>query len=233
MKPLRFARGWLLCAPSRTVLSRARPRHLLIWSAIFALVACNAIWGIDDGKLAEPGLAGAPAVEPGGGAPPEAGAAGHAGTGEAGESAGGTAGSSGASGAGGEEASQGGAGSSAGSGGSAGSVSGSGGSVSGSGGSMSGMGGGGTGPSCSGCKAGETQSENQNCGRCGTGTQSRTRTCDDKCTWGAWSGWSLCSQCDAKPYRCCGAGKWEWCYDEGCAWTQDCEPCVASSCPEC
>jgi hypothetical protein len=209
------------------VLRRARPRHLLAWSAVFALAACNALWGIDDGSLADQGLAGASGADPGGGAPPEsAGAAGRASAGEAGENVGGGAGNPAASGAAGEDTS-------GGSGTSGGGVSGgSGGSASGSGGATSGSGGGGTGP-CSGCQLGETQSENQSCGRCGTGTQSRTRTCDDKCTWGAWSNWGICSQCDAKQYRCCGAGKWEWCYDSDCAWTNDCAPCVASSCPEC
>lgn len=212
--------------PYVAVAPHARPRHLLTWLAIFSLAACNAIWGIDDGKLTQPDLvlAGAPPAELGGAPPDTGGAAGQRPIGgESGEHAGGVGGHGGASGAGGEDTSPGGVGGSGGSGGAS----------SGSGGAMSGTGGGGTGPGCSGCKAGEQQTENQSCGRCGTGTQSRSRTCDDNCTWGAWSGWGTCSQCDAKPYRCCGAGKWEWCYESDCAWTQDCAPCVASSCPEC
>jgi len=97
---------------------------------------------------------------------------------------------------------------------------------------MSGTGGGGAGPSCSGCKLNDTMPESRACGRCGTGSQTRTATCDANCTW-HWSGWSPCSQCDTKNYRCCGAGKWEWCYDSDCAWTNDCAACAASSCPEC
>jgi hypothetical protein len=86
---------------------------------------------------------------------------------------------------------------------------------------------------CSGCKPSDAQSENRACGRCGTGTQSRSRTCGAGCTWGPWSAWTTCSQCDAKSYRCCGAGKWEWCYESDCAWTNSCAACTESSCPEC
>lgn len=202
---------------------RARPRSLLAWSTALTLAACNALWGIDDGKLAEPDTAraGAAGAQPGGA--PTDGAGAPAQAGDSGENTGGVAGgATGAAGAAGDDTSTGGV-----------SGGGSGGATGGNGGSMSGSSGGGTGPSCSGCKLGEEQLENQSCGRCNTGTQSRKRSCDASCTWGAWSEWSLCSQCDAKPYRCCGAGKWEWCYDSDCAWTQDCAPCAASSCPEC
>lgn len=198
---------------------RARPLHFLAWSAIFSIAACNAIWGIDDGTLA-----GAELVQAGasgndaGGAPPEAGGTSNQ-AGETGESSGGAAPAVG--GEGGSSA----AGMSSETGGSS--------TTAGSGGSMT-AGTAGTAPSCTGCKEGEKQTENQSCGRCGTGTQSRARTCDANCSWSAWSEWSPCSQCDAKPYRCCGnGGQWEWCYDSDCAWTNDCEPCVASSCPEC
>ncbi len=48
------------------------------------------------------------------------------------------------------------------------------------------------------CKPGETQSENQACGNCGT--QTRTRTCSNSCGWGAWSAWGTCgSQGSCKP----------------------------------
>jgi hypothetical protein len=231
-------RAWLatLGAPDGAVtLRRHRPRSFLAWSAIFAVTACNAIWGIDDGKLAqsESVQAGAAATEPGG-APPDAGAAAGARAGETGQGLGGANAGAAAGGDGGDATSPGGMDNGSGAmSGSGGASSGSGGSSSGSGGSMSGSGGGGTGPTCTGCKPGETQSENRACGRCGTGTQSHTRACSASCTWGAWSSWSTCSQCDTKNYRCCGAGKWEWCYESDCAWTNDCEACAASSCPEC
>jgi hypothetical protein len=49
-----------------------------------------------------------------------------------------------------------------------------------------------TGPdACSGeCAAGMMETEDRPCG-CG-GTERRSRTCDDTCIWGAWSGWGSC-----------------------------------------
>ena len=202
---------------------RARSRTPVACAVALAIVGCSTIWGIDDGRLAEPSSqpSGAPSTEPSGARGgldgeggdksgwmriPRARAAGGLGEGGAegtpiagaGDLAGGSQGGSASTGG------------SAGSGGSAGGA-----------------------PTCSGCKLGESQSESQACGRCGTGSQSHTRTCDANCTYSAWSAWSTCSQCDQKPYRCCGAGKWEWCYDSDCAWTNDCEPCTAASCPGC
>ncbi len=44
---------------------------------------------------------------------------------------------------------------------------------------------------CTGeCVADEVETEDRACG-CG-GTESRSRTCDATCTWGAWSAWSSC-----------------------------------------
>jgi hypothetical protein len=207
------------------VSARVRLRTVLAWSAVFAVAACNGIWGIDDGtpfRAADSSQAGQ-AGEPGGGASPDGARAVSGQGGEAGGSASGVAGAAGGDGG------EGGEGGEASSGGvSAGGR----GATGGSAGSMSGTGGGGAGPSCSGCKLNDTMTESRACGRCGTGSQTRTATCDANCTW-QWSGWSPCSQCDTKNYRCCGAGKWEWCYDSDCAWTNDCAACAASSCPEC
>lgn len=216
--------------------ARVRPRTVLAWSALWAMAACNGLWGIDDGTLLPPGSgqAGQGGEEP---SRPPAGAAG-AGAGhgrDAGQSPGGAGGAGGAAAGaggaadGGESPSggvNGGGTSSAGTAATAGSA--------GSAGSMSGGGGGGgTSPSCSGCKLNEKKTESRACGRCGTGSQTRSATCDANCTWGAWSAWTTCSQCDAQNYRCCGTGKWEWCYQSDCAWTNDCEACADSSCPEC
>lgn len=49
---------------------------------------------------------------------------------------------------------------------------------------------------CSGegvCVAGMVDSEDQACGTCGTGTQTRSRTCDaTTCQWGTYTSWSAC-----------------------------------------
>jgi hypothetical protein len=212
----------------RIVSARIRPRSIVIWSTIVVVAACNSIWGIDDGRLAEPATqqAGAPNDEPGGSSSTGEGAGSQgAATGE------GAAGPTYEREPGGGEAGHGGESTHGGS--SNGGSTTSGGSM--SGGSMSGGtgGGAGTGPTCSGCKPGQQETETATCGRCGTGSKSHTHTCDNNCTWGAWSAWTVCTQCDEKPYRCCGAGKWEWCYEDDCAWTKDCEACAASSCPGC
>lgn len=80
------------------------------------------------------------------------------------------------------------------------------------------------------CVPGQKDPQPRACGRCGTGTQYRERICTDSCTWGAWSAWSECSQCDSKNWRCCAAGKWEWCYDSDCSWTGECAACTAPNC---
>jgi hypothetical protein len=208
------------------VTTRVRPRTILAWSAIFALAACNGIWGINDGTLMQPdsSLAGQGGGEPSGALPGGAGAGTTASDGgDGGRSAGGVGGAvAGASGdAAGGEVSSGGV-SGGGSGGTGGGA-----------GSLSGSGGGGTGPSCSGCKLNDKKDESRACGRCGTGSQTHFAICDANCTWGPWSDWTTCSQCDTKNYHCCGTGKWEWCYDSDCAWTNECAGCSASSCPEC
>lgn len=193
------------------------------------MAACNGIWGIDDGTLMPPdGTQAGQAGEKPHGDPRGDGGAGAGQGGEPGQSVAGVGGaaagaSDGAGAAAGGEVSNGGV--------SAGGVSGGRGGT--GGGSMGGSGGGGTGPSCSGCKLNEKKTESRACGRCGTGSQTHTATCGANCTWGAWSAWTACSQCDAKNYRCCGAGKWEWCYDSDCAWTNECAACSNSSCPEC
>lgn len=50
---------------------------------------------------------------------------------------------------------------------------------------------------CSGegsCTGGTTETGMQACGTCGTGMQSRTRTCSaTTCEWGAWGDWGTCS----------------------------------------
>jgi hypothetical protein len=43
------------------------------------------------------------------------------------------------------------------------------------------------------CMPGAEDRESQSCGRCGSGSHTRTRTCDETCTWESWSGWSLCA----------------------------------------
>jgi hypothetical protein len=82
------------------------------------------------------------------------------------------------------------------------------------------------------CMPGQSGTENQACGPCNTGTQSRTRTCTNACTWGAWSAFSECghitAECLPDHWRCCGAGKWEWCYVNSCTWTGGCAPCNGS-----
>jgi len=82
------------------------------------------------------------------------------------------------------------------------------------------------------CMPGQTANESQACGLCNTGTQSRTRTCTNSCTWGAWSAFGACgnvtAECQPDHWRCCGAGKWEWCYYNTCKWTHDCAPCNGS-----
>ena len=86
------------------------------------------------------------------------------------------------------------------------------------------------------CMPGQVGSETQACGPCDTGTQARTRTCTASCTWGAWGSFGTCgnitAQCLPDHWRCCGAGRWEWCYFNSCKWTGDCAPCNGScSCP--
>jgi hypothetical protein len=41
------------------------------------------------------------------------------------------------------------------------------------------------------CTPGQTESQSQSCGSCGT--QTRTRTCTAQCGWSAWSSWGTCS----------------------------------------
>lgn len=215
---------------NRTVSARIRPRTIAIWSTILVVAACNSLWGIDDGRLAEPATqAGAPNDEPGGSS--------HNGDGAMNQGASTGEGAAGPMYERDPHASEGGAGGESTHGGSGGSLA-NGGSVTGGTGGMSGGtggtgGGAGSGPTCSGCKQGQQETETVKCGRCGTGSKSHTHTCDANCTWGAWSAWTECTQCDEKPYHCCGAGKWEWCYDSDCAWTKDCESCSAASCPTC
>jgi hypothetical protein len=82
------------------------------------------------------------------------------------------------------------------------------------------------------CMPGQTGTESQACGPCNTGTQSRTRSCTSACTWGAWGAFGACgnitAECLPDHWRCCGAGKWEWCYTNSCKWTGGCAPCNGS-----
>jgi hypothetical protein len=196
-----------------------RPRSVITTVLLSSAVACNAIWGIDQGTLGVDAF-------------------------EAGPDRGGTTGG----GRGGTDAGRGGAGaltdarpeaatadandgadpdaigaadspaeaadSMGGAGGSAGSTAG----TAGTGGTP-----------CTVCEEGQTENETVACGRCGTGSKTRSRTCTN-CAWGDWSDFSTCSQCDEKPYRCCAAGSWEWCYDDGCGWTGGCAPCTGCGC---
>jgi hypothetical protein len=84
------------------------------------------------------------------------------------------------------------------------------------------------------CMPGQTGSESQACGPCNTGTQARTRACTNTCTWGAWSDFGACgnitAECMPNHWRCCGAGKWEWCYTNSCTWTGGCAACTGCGC---
>ncbi len=90
------------------------------------------------------------------------------------------------------------------------------------------------------CTAGQVETQSQVCGACNKGKQTRSRTCSAQCAWGAWSGWGACgnvtAECLPEPYgpgyRCCGSGKWEWCYESSCTWTDNCAACSdPSACP--
>lgn len=70
------------------------------------------------------------------------------------------------------------------------------------------------GGSCTGgCTPGETETETETCGECGEGMRTRTRTCGDDCTWGAFGAWSECAtdaecspgQTDSESRSCRGA----------------------------
>jgi hypothetical protein len=82
------------------------------------------------------------------------------------------------------------------------------------------------------CMPGQMSSDSQACGPCNTGTQSRTRSCTAACTWGAWGAFGECgnitAECLPDHWRCCGAGKWEWCYVNSCKWTGGCAACNGS-----
>lgn len=176
---------------------------------------------------AEGGAAGASAGEAGASGATEAGAAGQgtAGVpdviGQEGQTHGGNGG---AGGSGGAAQSSGGAGKSS-SGGAAQ-----------AGASGAGKAGSGGAASCPGeCEANKVDSQEQACGSCNTGHQTRSRTCSSTCTWGAWSAWSACgdvtAECEPNHYTCCAPGAWMWCYEDTCEWTGNCDAagCAASA----
>lgn len=81
------------------------------------------------------------------------------------------------------------------------------------------------------CQPGDVGMESAPCGDCDDKI-TRTRTCRaDTCTWGGWSAWSACAaECKPDHWRCCGSGKWEWCFKNTCRWTGDCAACSSGSC---
>lgn len=81
------------------------------------------------------------------------------------------------------------------------------------------------------CEPGAVERETAPCGEC-SDMITRSRTCNaDTCTWGAWGAWSTCAaECQPNHWRCCGAGKWEWCLNSTCRWTGDCATCSSSNC---
>lgn len=84
------------------------------------------------------------------------------------------------------------------------------------------------------CPAGKVEPKSQPCGWCNSGTQTQTRTCGNDCKWGPWSAFGACgdvtAECAPNSYRCCGAGKWEWCYLNSCKWTGGCAACTNCGC---
>lgn len=99
-------------------------------------------------------------------------------------------------------------------------------------------------PACTGvCTAGQVEDQSAACGACGTGTQSRRRTCGDDCTWGPWvdgacdTEGTLCSpgSTEREERACAGCGaevRTRDCATDGCgfgAWS-DWSGCGATAC---
>jgi hypothetical protein len=84
------------------------------------------------------------------------------------------------------------------------------------------------------CMPGQTDTRSQACGPCNTGSQTIARRCTSACAWGAWDPPGECgnvtAECLPNHWKCCGAGKWEWCYTNTCKWTGGCAPCSDCGC---
>jgi hypothetical protein len=91
--------------------------------------------------------------------------------------------------------------------------------------------------SCSGeCVPGQTEDETQACGRCDSGTRTRSRACGPDCTWGAFGAFGACtgeSGCSPGDTRSSGCTR-EVC-NSSCDWADgtECRPddCTTSGCP--
>jgi len=70
---------------------------------------------------------------------------------------------------------------------------------------------------CGECVPGDVDVETRSCGTCGTGMQSRTRTCQASCAWGAFGDFDACTG----DGPCCGDGVCD--AGETCAGCVDCQ----------
>ncbi len=77
------------------------------------------------------------------------------------------------------------------------------------------------------CSPGAVETQTQDCGGGGCGTQSRTRTCTGSCSWGVWSGWSSCT---LKPGNACFTLETQ---SQGCNTDTTCSGSQSRTCSSC